>query len=374
MHQRGLESRHVLTEASLRNAMVVFAAFGGSTNLLLHLPAIAHAAGLPRPTVNDWRTVVQRTPRLVSVLPNGPVHHPTVRVFLAGGVPEVMLHLRRLGLLETEALTVSGASLNEVLDAWEKSARRRKFRRLLQELDGIEPDEVILPPEKAKACGLSGTLLFPEGNLMPEGAVIKSTAVDPKLLDSQGTYRHEAQVKVFVSEAAAMEAIRQRRIVAGDIMVIAGIGPMGTGMEETYQVTSALKYLPYGGRVALLTDGRFSGVSTGVCIGHIGPEALAGGPIGKLRDGDVVRIHLDLRRLEGTVNLVGENGKAVSPAQGKRILQRRKSRPDLAPHPLLPAATQLWAALQSASGGAWGGAVFDTEAICRKLKAGRSKK
>ncbi|MCX8154932.1 MAG: YjhG/YagF family D-xylonate dehydratase [Verrucomicrobiae bacterium] len=374
MQQRRLSGAHVLTPASLHNAMTVFAAFGGSTNLLLHLPAIAHAAGLPRPTVNDWRRILHRTPRLVSVLPNGPIHHPTVRVFLAGGVPEVMLHLRRLGLLETAALTITGATVDEMLDAWEKSPRRRKFRQLLQKLDGVHPDEVILPPDQAAAQGLSGTLLFPEGNLMPEGAVIKSTAVDPRLLDPQGVYHHESPVKVFVSEAAAMEAIRQKRIHAGDIMVIAGIGPLGTGMEETYQVTSALKYLPYGGRVALLTDGRFSGVSTGVCIGHIGPEALAGGPLGKLRDGDLVRIHLDMRRLAGSVNMVGEKGRPVSPAHGAKILQRRPPHPDLAPHPKLPPATRLWAALQSVSGGAWGGAVFDVDAICARLMEARARR
>lgn len=369
MRQRGLTSADILNEAALHNALTVFAAFGGSTNLLLHLPAIAHSARLPRPTVKDWRRIVQRTPRLVSVLPNGPVHHPTVRVFLAGGVPEVMLHLRRLGLLETQALTISGAALGDVLDAWEKSARRRKFRRLLQQLDNVHPDEVILPPDQAAAQGLSGTVLFPEGNLMPDGAVIKSTAVDPKLLDARGIYRHQAPAKVFTSEAAAMKAIRQGRIVAGDILIIAGIGPMGTGMEETYQVTSALKYLPYGGRVALLTDGRFSGVSTGVCIGHIGPEALAGGPIGKVQDGDVIEIHLDLRRLEGSVNLVGEKGRALGPVHGTKLLRRRASRADLAPHGQLPLATRLWAALQEASGGTWGGAVFDVEAICARLQS-----
>lgn len=374
LQQRGLRCADVLTEGSLHNAMTVFAAFGGSTNLLLHLPAIAHAAGLPRPAVEDWRRIIQRTPRLVSVLPNGPVHHPTVRVFLAGGVPEVMLHLRRLGLLETDALTVTGATVGEILDAWEKSERRRKFRRLLQKMDGVDPDSVILPPEKAAASGLSGTLMFPQGNIMPDGSVLKSTAVDPKLLDSNGIYHQEAAIKFFPSEPAAMQAIREQRIATGDIMVIAGIGPMGTGMEETYQVTSALKYLPYGGRVALLTDGRFSGVSTGVCIGHIGPEALAGGPIGKLRDGDVVRIHLDFRRLEGTVNLMGEKGRAVSPAHGEQILRRRRVHPELAPHPQLPAVTRLWAALQSASGGAWGGAVFDVETICQKLQSTKSKR
>src|SRR5439155_10342909 len=123
-------------------AMVLHAAFGGSTNLLLHIPAIAHAAGLKRPTVDDWISVNRRVPRLVSVLPNGPVHHPTVRVFLAGGVPEVMLHLRRLGLLNTDALTVTGKTLGERLDGWETSERRRRFREVLRQQDGVDADEV----------------------------------------------------------------------------------------------------------------------------------------------------------------------------------------------------------------------------------------
>ena len=166
--------RDILTPASIRNAMVVHAAFGGSTNLLLHIPAIAHAAGLTRPTVEDWIAVNRRVPRLVSVLPNGPVHHPTVRVFLAGGVPEVMLHLRRLGLLETDALTVTGKTLGEIWTAWEGSERRRRFREILEDLDGVDADDVILPPDKARARGLTSTLVFPRGNLAPEGSVIKS--------------------------------------------------------------------------------------------------------------------------------------------------------------------------------------------------------
>ena len=131
--------------------MTVHAAFGGSTNLLLHIPAIAHAAGLKPPSVEDWISVNRRTPRLVSVLPNGPVQHPTVRVFLAGGVPEVMLHLRQLGLLHLEALTVSGKTLGENLAWWEGSERRRRFKELLRQLDGVEADEVIFSPERARA-------------------------------------------------------------------------------------------------------------------------------------------------------------------------------------------------------------------------------
>src|SRR5919202_4104573 len=140
----GLAVKHILTEAAVQNAMAVHAAFGGSTNLLLHIPAIAHAAGLRRPTVEDWRAVNRRVPRLVDALPNGPVGHPTVRVFLAGGVPEVMLHLRRLGLLEEGCLTVTGEPLGRILDWWEGSERRRRLREVLRAQDGIDPDDVIM--------------------------------------------------------------------------------------------------------------------------------------------------------------------------------------------------------------------------------------
>ncbi|MBL9134894.1 MAG: YjhG/YagF family D-xylonate dehydratase [Verrucomicrobiales bacterium] len=371
LEARGWRGRDLLTEASIRNAMAVHAAFGGSTNLLLHIPAIAHAAGLPRPNVDDWIRVNRRVPRMVSVLPNGPVPHPTVRVFLAGGVPEVLLHLRRMGLVETDVLTVEGDTLDVVLDAWERSERRRRFRELLHQLDGIDPDDVILPPDKARAAGLASTVLFPRGNLAPEGSVIKATAIDRSVLDSDGAFRKEGPARVFTSERAAIAAIKQGRIQLGDILVLAGCGPMGTGMEETYQLTSALKHLAFGKHVALITDARFSGVSTGACIGHVGPEALAGGPLGKLRDDDRIRIHLDLSRLEGRVDFVGEAGKdgprPLTVEEGAAVLASRPRRPDLAPHPMLPSDTRLWAALQAASGGTWGGCVFDVDAILARL-------
>lgn len=368
LQARGLKSRDVLTDAAIRNAMVVHAAFGGSTNLLLHIPAIAHAAGLRRPTVEDWIAVNRAVPRLVSVLPNGPVHHPTVRVFLAGGVPEVMLHLRRLNLLDTRVLTASGATLDEVLNWWEASERRTKFRELLRAQDGVDPDDVIFSPERAKARGLTSTVTFPRGNLAPEGAVIKSTAIDPSVVDADGVYRKEGPAKVFTSERAAIAAIKEKRIAGGDILVLAGCGPMGTGMEETYQLTSALKHLPFGKHVALLTDARFSGVSTGACVGHIGPEALAGGPLGKLRDGDRLRLVIDRNTNTGTVDFIGDGTRAFTPEEAAAELARRPSRADLAPHEKLPADTQLWAALQAASGGTWGGCVYDAEAILAKLR------
>ena len=372
LHQldgRTLAIRDVLTEASIKNAMVLHAAFGGSTNLLLHIPAIAHAAGLKRPTVEDWISVNRRVPRLVSVLPNGPIHHPTVRVFLAGGVPEVMLHLRRLGLLHTEVLTVTGKTLAENLDWWEQSERRTRFRELLGQQDGVSADEVIFAPEAAKACGLRGTLVFPRGNLAPEGSVVKAAAIDPSVVDANGIYRHEGRARVFVSEKDAMTAIKAGRIKAGDVLVLTGIGPLGTGMEETYQVTGALKHLPHGKHVALLTDARFSGVSTGACIGHIGPVGLAGGPIGKVLDGDLIRIVIDRNRIEGSVDLVGEGERNFSEEEGAAVLARRPARNDLSPHSALPDDTRLWAAMQLASGGTWAGCVYDVEMLLTRLSA-----
>jgi putative YjhG/YagF family dehydratase len=365
-------TREILTGASIQNAMVIHAAFGGSTNLLLHIPAIAHAAGLKLPTVDDWISVNRRVPRLVSVLPNGPVYHPTIRVFLAGGVPEVMLHLRKLHLLDTGALTITGKTLGENLDVWEKSERRTRFRELLVELDGVNPDEVIFSPEQARARGLASTMIFPRGNLAPEGSVCKATAIDPSVVDADGIYRKEGMARVFVNEKDAMAAIKNGKIKSGDVLVLTGIGPLGTGMEETYQVTGALKQLPFGKHVALLTDARFSGLSTGACIGHIGPEGLAGGPIGKILDGDIIHINIDLKRIEGIIDFVGENGKSFSPEAGAEILSRRATRKDLSPNPGLPDDTRLWAALQLASGGTWRGCVYDADRIIVALGAGKT--
>ncbi|HEX9372440.1 MAG TPA: YjhG/YagF family D-xylonate dehydratase [Roseiflexaceae bacterium] len=370
LHERRLTTRHILTPDAIHNAMAVHAAFGGSTNLLLHVPAIAHASGLPRPTVDDWVAINRRVPRLVDVLPNGPSNHPTVRVFLAGGVPEVMLHLRGLGMLRENALTVSGEPLGAVLDWWERSERRARLRELLHERDGVDPDEVIMAPERARERGLTSTVAFPRGNLAPEGSVVKSTAIDPRVVDADGVYRKLGRARVFTRERAAINAIKGHgpdAVRPGDVIVLICGGPLGTGMEEIAQITSALKYLSWGREVAVLTDARFSGFSTGACVGHIGPEALAGGPIGRLRDGDLIRIEIDRIGLTGSVDLVGEGETVYGPEEGTRALAARPPRPDLAPHPALPADTRLWAALQQAGGGTWGGCVYDVDAIVAAL-------
>jgi putative YjhG/YagF family dehydratase len=371
MLQSGLGMRDILTDAAIRNAMVVHAAFGGSTNALLHLPAVAHAAHQYIPTVVDWQEVNREVPRLVSVLPNGPVDHPTVRVFLAGGVPEVMLHLRRAGLLDLQTRTCSGHTLDEALNWWEQSERRQRVRERLLKADGINPDDVIMDPSTARARGLTSTVTFPVGNLAPEGSVIKSTAIDPGVVDADGVYRHTGPARVFTSEKAAIEAIKEGRLQAGDVLVLIGRGPMGTGMEETYQLTSALKHIPFGKHIALVTDARFSGVSTGACIGHVGPEALSGGPLGKVRDGDIIQIVVDRNRLGGQLNLIGDQRRRFTPEEGASVLDARSPYPGLAPDPRLPDDTRLWAALQSVSGGTWRGAVYDIDRILEVIEAGR---
>jgi putative YjhG/YagF family dehydratase len=365
----------IITPQAIENAMLVHAAFGGSTNLLLHIPAIAHAAGLPQPGIDDWNRINRQTPRLVDALPNGPRNHPTVQVFMAGGVPEVMLHLREMGLLNLDVITATGEKLSAVLDWWAQSTRRQAARDRLYQAGQINPNHVIMDADNAKKTGLTSTIIFPKGNIAPQGAVIKATAIDPSLVDKNGVYKHRGPARVFTSEREAMDAIKgvaEKPLQPGDVLVLIGGGPSGTGMEETYQVTSALKFIPWGKTVPVLTDARFSGVSTGVCIGHIGPEALAGGPIGKLRDGDIIEIEVDRLNLTGQINFVGTAGIELAFDEADALLASSEPHPELRPHPNLPDDTRLWAALQRASGGVWAGCVYDVDTITRVIEAGLS--
>lgn len=367
MLEVGLTTKHVLTDSAIRNAMVVHAALGGSTNLLLHIPAIAYSAGLRRPSAAEWADVSRQVPRLVDALPNGPRNFATVQVFLAGAVPEVMLHLRKAGLLDTSAITVTGETLDRNLDWWQDSPRRHELRAALRKIDGIDADNVIMDPGRARANGLTPTVCFPVGNIAPEGSVIKSTAIDPSVVDSAGVFRMRGPAKVFISERTAIKAIKEKQVSEGDVIVVICGGPLGSGMQETYQVTSALKHLSFGKHVAVITDARFSGVSTGACIGHVSPEALAGGPVGKLRDGDLIEIVVDRIKLNASVNFVGERNEVFDPVEGARRLALRQPRPDLAPDSDLPEDTRLWATLVQCSGGVWAGCVYDVDAIVRLL-------
>lgn len=374
MAQKKTTLSDILTEDSFHNCLAVHAACGGSTNLLLHVPAIAFAAGIRRPSVDDWHNMNLNVSRFVDVLPNGPQNHPTVRLFLAGGVPEIAWHLREMGILRCEARTITGQTWNEILDHWKKSPRRHSLRQLLLRRDGVDPDQVILPPKLAKEKGLTSTVCFPKGNLCPEGSVIKATSIDPSVVDADGVYRKVGPARVFATEKDAIAAIKgkaDRPIKPGDILVLIGRGPLGSGMEETYQVTSALKHIPWGKHVAVITDARFSGVSTGACVGHVGPEALAGGPIGKLRDGDEIEIIIDRNKLTGSINLVGTEGQRMDIRAAEELLRNRSRHPLVKPDAQLPDDTRLWAALQQASGGTWGGCVYDVNRIIELLEAGQ---
>jgi dihydroxyacid dehydratase/phosphogluconate dehydratase len=269
-------------------------------------------------------------------------------------------------------LTAVGKTLDEVLDDWAASERRRLFRARLEEAEGIDPDDVIMPPARARARGLTSTISYIKGNLAPQGAIVKSTAIERSSVGADGVYRLTGPARVFTTERATIAAIKSRgedRIKAGEVVVLICRGALGAGMEEVYQITSALKYMPYANSVALITDARFSGVSSGPCIGHVGPEALAGGPVGKVLDGDLIRVVVDTLKLEGSIDLVKERAPGVyEPAHEE--LARRPSRTDLQPDPALPNDTRLWAALQNASGGPWSGGVYDVDRIVRVIEAG----
>ena len=362
MVKNGLALNHILTPGAFKNAMLVHAAMGGSTNLLLHLPAIARSAGLEAPSLEQWLEINRLVPRIVDVLPNGPNNFMTVQVFLAGGVQEVMLHLREMGVLDLSCLTVTGKNIDQNLDDWEKSERRTRFKEILYTKDGVDPEDVIMSPDKASQKGIARTLAFLSGNLAPQGAIVKSTSISPNLYSSSGNYYHEGRARVFYDESSAIAAVKStgdQRVLPGEVIVLLGRGPMGAGMPETAQITSALKYTKALSENALITDGRFSGFSSGPCIGHIGPEALSGGPIGKLIDGDQIKIEINKDNCVGRIDYIGD----------VEAFQKRPMNPNLREDPNMPESVKLWAALQNTGGGTWGGCVPNVGEIIKKLNS-----
>jgi len=275
-----------------------------------------------------------------------------------------MLHLRRAGLLALDALTASGAPLGEMLDWWEHSSAA-PLRALLRDRGRRGPRRCHPGPDSARRRGLTSHRHLPQGQPGPRRRGRQEHAIDPSLLDSAGVYRHTGPARVFTTEPAAIAAIKDGRIQPGDVLVLIGRGPLGAAWKRPTSSPPRSSTWISGKHVAVLTDARFSGVSTGACIGHISPEALAGGPLGRLQDGDLVEIVIDPQRLEGSVNLVGAG-------EAARLLASRPPHPALAPDPALPNDTRLWAALQSVSGGVWGGCVFDTDAILRALGTPRT--
>jgi dihydroxy-acid dehydratase len=267
MLEEDLASRKIMTEKSLENALMVCQAIGGSTNAALHLPAIAHELGLDI-GLQDFNRVSKKVPTLLSVAPNGP--YGVLDLYAAGGVPAVMKRIE--SDLHVDAVTCTGQSVGDVL----KSAR-------------IEDEAVI--PEQEKAHSPEGGIVALFGNLAPEGCVIKQSAVAEDMKTFTGTAR------VFESEAAALKAMREKTIREGEVLVIRNEGPKGgPGMPETLAVTMSLSMSGYR-KVAMITDGRFSGASAGPCVGHISPEAADGGPIGAIENGDRISIDIPARKI-----------------------------------------------------------------------------
>lgn len=264
--ERGIRIKDIITEAAIHNAMECDMAFGGSTNTVLHLTAIAQEAGHPI-TMDDWDAASARTPHLVKLQPSGP--RPLIDLYAVGGVPVVMHELGEAGLLDRSALTVMG-TMDEYLAACTKPA------------DGEVCRTHDNPFSKV------GALRVLHGNVAPNGGIVKKSAVDSSMLT------HTGPARCFDSEEQACEAIFAGKINPGDVVVIRYEGPAGgPGMREMLTPTSAIVGMGLSKSVALLTDGRFSGASKGPCVGHISPEAAAGGPIALIQDGDQITVDIE---------------------------------------------------------------------------------
>src|SRR5882757_5852047 len=257
----GPRPRELVTLQSLENAAVAVAATGGSTNAALHLPAIAHEAGIAF-TLSDIGAIFARTPLLADLKPGG--RFWACDLYEVGGVSTVLRALLEAGLLHGDCPTISGKTIGEVAAS------------------GPQPDGTIVRPAKDPLTARGGVIVL-HGNLAPEGALVKIAGLS--------RLAHEGPARVFDGEEAAVEAVRSGSYAAGDVIVIRYEGPRGgPGMREMLGVTALLVGQGMGQKVALITDGRFSGATRGMCIGHVGPEAARGGPIALLRDGDRIRI------------------------------------------------------------------------------------
>ena len=267
--------RDIITPAAIHNAMECDMAFGGSTNTVLHLTAIAMEAGCPI-TMDDWDAASARTPHLVKLQPSGP--RPLIDLYAVGGVPVVMHELAELDLLDTSALTCMG-TLPEYLKSCTKPADGEVCRT---------HDNPISPV---------GALRVLHGNIAPDGGIVKKAAVDPSMM------KHTGPARCFDSEEEACEAIFGGKINPGDVVVIRYEGPAGgPGMREMLTPTSAICGMGLSTSVALITDGRFSGASKGPCIGHVSPEAAAGGPIALIHEGDMVTVDIEGGKLDVDVS------------------------------------------------------------------------
>jgi dihydroxy-acid dehydratase len=260
----------VITRESLENAVACVCASGGSTNAVLHLIALAHELGIDL-TLEDFERISRATPLYADLKPGG--RFVATDLYAAGGVPLILRRLDEAGLLHRDQLTVTGRTIGEVAEGATEAPGQ----------EVVLPLEAPLKPE--------GGLAILRGNLAPEGAVVKVAGT--------GRRRQSGPARVFESEEECFGAVKGRRIEPGDIVVIRGEGPVGgPGMREMLQVTAAIVGEGLGGSVAMVTDGRFSGATRGLMIGHVAPEAARGGPIAAVGEGDLVTVDIDARLLE----------------------------------------------------------------------------
>lgn len=302
---RGITAADILTKEAFYNAIMVHAAIGGSTNALLHLPAIAREAGIELDP-QLFNEANARVPYLANIQPSG--QYVTELFWYAGGIPRIQWEIR--DLLHLDVLTVTGKTLGENLEELRARGYFDQADAWLQNYK-LQRSDVIKPAGEAHAKGSIAVLT---GNLAPEGAVVKYSAVAEKMR------YHRGPALVFDSEEEAHAAIVKGQVQAGSVLIIRYEGPRGSGMPEMLMTTEALVNAGLGESVALVTDGRFSGATRGPCIGHVSPEAAAGGPLALVADGDIIEIDIPAHRLQ----LVGIEGEILSPAAVEAELKRRR--------------------------------------------------
>jgi dihydroxy-acid dehydratase len=316
LSKKGLKPSDILTPAAFENAIKVHAAISGSTNALLHLPAIAHELGIEI-EAHLFDRLNRETPYLVNVQPSG--KHVSEMVWYAGGVPRVQLELK--DMLDLDVMTVSGKTLGENLEQLEKDGFFQRGEGYLANYR-IKREDVIYPLSKSKSFGSIAVL---KGNLAPEGAVVKFSAVPTDML------QHEGPARVFDSEEDALDAVMHGRIQPGSVIILRYEGPRGCGMPEILSTTEALVTNPALQHTAIVTDGRFSGATRGPCIGHVSPEAAAGGPIALVEDGDLIIVDIPARSL----NIAGHKDMRLDSDEVQSLLTDRKKRwtPAVRKHP-----------------------------------------
>lgn len=303
---KGIKVSDIVTREALENAVIIHSAIGGSTNATIHLPAIARELGIIlEPELFD--RINHQVPHLGNITPSG--EHLTEAFWFAGGIPMVEMELR--DMLHLDVMTVTGKTLGENLEDLEKE---NFFQRNLGYLHnyGLEREQVIFPVEKVRE---KGSVAILRGNLAPDGAVIKYSACTEDMRERKGPAR------VFNCEEDAYQAVVDKKVAPGDMLIIRYEGPRGSGMPEMLMTTEAIVCdEELNGEVALITDGRFSGATRGAAIGHVSPEAAAGGPLAFVEDGDILAYSVKNRSLD----IVGIRGEEKSPEEIEEILQERR--------------------------------------------------